>query len=361
MNAIQGRDARVRDYVDRRIAANAAPGIQYVVVGRDSTLFDHAAGWADIAAQRRLQPGTTMMTYSMTKTITAAAVLQLVEQGKISLDAPVRAYLSDIPYNERLTIRHLLAQTSGIPNPMPLKWVHLPEEHPTFDERATLRKILAENAQLKFTSGEKYAYSNIAYWLLGQVIEQVTGGSYRDYVLQNVFRRLDLRTDEIEFVIPSRERHSKGYLPKWSFMNLAKSFLVDAKFIGGYEGRWLHINDNYLNGPAFGGIVSSARSVGGFLQDQLREQSVLFTPQTRRLFFEQQKTNAGDPIDMTLGWNTGVIGNVRYFYKEGGGAGFHAEMRIYSSVGIASVVIGSNTAFDVKRFLNTADREFFAR
>jgi D-alanyl-D-alanine carboxypeptidase len=144
-------------------------------------------------------------------------------------------------------------------------------------------------------------------------------------------------------------------------MNLAKPFIVDAKFIGGYEGRWLHIKDNYVNGPAFGGAVSSARSVAGFLQDQLREESMLFTRQTWSLFFEQQKTNAGNPIDMTLGWHIGANRNVVYFYKGGAGAGFHAEMRLYPSVGIASVVIGNNTAFKVKPFLNTADREFFAK
>jgi D-alanyl-D-alanine carboxypeptidase len=192
----------------RQIRSNAAPGVQYVVVSREGAIFAQAVGWADIAEQRRLLLETTMMIYSMTKTITAAAVLQLVEQGKISLGASVKIYLPDIPYGERLTIRHLLAQTSGTPNAIPLRWVHLPEEHPAFDERATFRKILAENARSKFTPGEKFAYSNIAYWLLGQVIERVTGGSYRDYIVQNVFRRLNLRP--VDVVIPSRENHSKG-------------------------------------------------------------------------------------------------------------------------------------------------------
>lgn len=319
--------------MEQQIRGDAAPGIQYVVVNRDASLFDHATGWSDIAVQRPLLPGTTMMIYSMTKTITAAAALQLVEQGEISLETAVRAYLSDIPYDERLTIRHLLAQTSGIPNPIPLKWVHLPEEHAAFDERAALRKVLENNAHLRFSPGEKFAYSNIAYWLLGQVIERVTGDSYRDYVVQNVFRRLSLPPAEADVVIPSPEHHAKGYLPKWSFMNLAMPFLVDARFIERYEGRWLHIKDNYVNGPAFGGIVSSARTVARFLQDQLREQSALFTRQTWRLFFEQQKTNAGDPIGMTLGWHIGVNENVTSYYKEGAGAGFHAEMRVYPSMG----------------------------
>ena len=62
---------------------------------------------------------------------------------------------------------------------------------------------------------------------------------------------------------------------------------------------------------------------------------------------------------MTLGWHIGSAGDLRYFFKEGGGAGFHREMRVYPELRIASVVIANNASFNVKRFLNTADREFF--
>jgi CubicO group peptidase (beta-lactamase class C family) len=354
----QDRDARVRDQLEAQAAAGVAPGIQYVVVDRDSRLFEHAAGWADLAGRRRLEPTTTMMTYSMTKAVTAAAVLQLVERGAVSLDAPVKGVLGDIPYDDRLTIRHLLAQTSGIPNPIPLKWVHLPEEHAAYDERATLARVLAANGQLRFAPGERYAYSNISYWLLGQVVERVTGARFQDYVAENVFRRLGLPPAAIGFVIPSPEHHAKGYLPRWSFMNFLKPFLIDRKFVGEYEGRWLHVNDNYLDGAAFGGIVASAGAVGSFLQDQLRDEPILLGRETRRLQFTPQRNNAGELVDMTLGWHVGRSGGTPYFFKEGGGAGFHGEMRVYPSPGIASVAIANSGAFDVKAFLDAADRDF---
>jgi D-alanyl-D-alanine carboxypeptidase len=343
--------------LERVVSRGDSPGIQYVVVDPHSTLFEGAVGWADLVARRPLEPGTTMMAYSMTKTITAAAVLQLVEKGALTLDTPVRALLSDIPYGDRLTIRHLLGQTSGIPNPIPLKWVHLPEEHAAYDEQAMLARRLTESPGLRFSPGERYAYSNLSYWLVGRVVEKVSGVPYQEYVRANIFARLGLPPAEIGFVIPARERQAKGYLPMWSLWNLLKPFLIDRKFIGEYEGSWLHVNDNYLDGAAFGGIVASARSMGRFLQDQLAPESVVLGQEGRRMFFEQQKDNAGEPVETTLGWHVAPRG-AGYFFKEGGGAGFHAEMRVYRTSGFASVVIANNGSFDVNGFLDATDREF---
>lgn len=356
--ARQEREKKTEEFFSRKIDSHHFAGIQYLVLDSSGTVFEYAGGWADVAGQKQLQHNTTMMIYSMTKTLTAAAVLQLVENEKISLDEPVEQYLPYIPYDKRVTVRHLLSQTSGIPNPIPLKWVHLAEEHSTFDEDGALKAVLKDNPKLVFTPRKKYAYSNIYYWLLGKVIEKVTGMKYEDYTRENVFNKLHMSQTETDFVIPSPHNHSKGYLPKYSFMNLLKTFLIDSKFIGEYEDRWLQIKNHYLNGAAFGGIVSSARSIGKFLQDQLRDESVLFNKDTKSLFYQQQKNNNGDFIEMTLGWHIGTSKNGRYFFKEGGGGGFHSEMRIYPVQGTATVVIVNNTPFNSKEFLNTIDKEF---
>ncbi|RPH38055.1 class A beta-lactamase-related serine hydrolase [bacterium] len=358
---IVDRDARLREFIAGELEADESPGIQYVVLSKDSVLFSCAAGLADIAAHREMRESTTMMIYSMTKTITAAAVLQLVEQGKLSLDDPVMDYLPDIPYGKEVRVRHLLSQTSGIPNPIPLKWVHLVQEHDQFDERAALGKIMRENADLSFSPGEEYGYSNISYWLLGHIIEKASGTRFEEYVGQHIFRNLGIPESQVGFAIPSAQQHAKGYLPKWSFIDLFKSVVIDSAFIGDYEDGWLHINDHYLNGPSFGGMVATARALGIFLQDQLQDTSRLFTAETKALFFQQQKANNGEPIGMTLGWHIGNNDGVWYFFKEGGGGGFHCEMRVYPVERIASVAIANNISFSPSGFLNAADREFHSQ
>jgi CubicO group peptidase (beta-lactamase class C family) len=336
-----------------------APGIQYLAVDARRTLYECAAGWANVAGQKRMEQGTTMMLYSMSKTFTAAAALQLVESGRIGLDEQVRIYLPGIPYGDALTVRHLLSQTSGIPNPVPLKWVHLVEEHAGFDEQAALSEVMQRHGRLKFPPGAKYGYSNIAYWLLGKIIEQAAGTTFRDYLRKNVFDRLGMPPSEIDVVIPSPAHHAQGYIPRFSLLGLFKGFLLDARFFGDYEGRWFRIQDHYLNGPAFGGIAASGRMVAAFLRDQLQELSVLFGSGVRRLFYEQQKNNAGAPVTMSLGWHIGSAKGKRYYFKEGGGGGFHGEIRIYPDAGIASVVLGNSAAFPATTVLAALDGKLF--
>jgi D-alanyl-D-alanine carboxypeptidase len=239
-----------------------------------------------------------------------------------------------------------------------LRWVHLAEEGSSFSEAEALAAVLRKNPDLAFEPGRKFAYSNIGYWLLGKVVEQVTGESYAAYMRKNILRPLRLSAEEMDFVIPNECRHAHGYLGKYSFMNLVKGFVIDRKFLANYEGHWLRLKSHYLNGPAFGGLVGTARGFSRFLQDQLRSESVLFGPETKRLFVTQQTDGKGRPIPMTPGWHIGQTRHTVCFFKEGGGGGFHSEMRIYPEKGLASVVLANSTGFSSTRFLNRVDRRF---
>ena len=106
---------------------------------------------------------------------------------------------------------------------------------------------------------------------------------------------------------------------------------------------------------------AAARAFGVFLQDQLRPYSALFNDATRALFCEPQQTTGGHPIAMTLGWHIGNLDGQRFFYKEGGGGGFHCMMRLYPTRGIGSVVMSNATSFDVANLLNTVDRALLIR
>jgi D-alanyl-D-alanine carboxypeptidase len=336
-----------------------SPGLQYIVVRADDTVFEYAGGWAGIKDRKPMTLDTTMMAYSMTKTFTAVAVLQIVEQGRIGLDDTIARYLSfEVPGGDRITVRQLLDHTSGLPNPIPLRWVHLADENADFDERAMLVKVLHEHSKLKSSPGEKFAYSNIGYWILGLIVEQASGQPYRNYMHTHVFEPLGLSESDVGFAIADPERHAKGYLARFSVMNAIKGLITDRRLWGGYEGRWFCFKDHYLNGPAFGGIVAGARAVSRFLQDQLRNTSVLIRPTTKELLETQQIDRQNRLIPMTLCWHVGTSSGARYFFKEGGGGGFHSEMRLYPSHGLGSVVMANNTEFRSTTFLNREDREF---
>jgi len=336
------------------------PGLQYVVVDRGSIVFEHSAGMSDIEQKTPLSLSQTMAAFSMTKTLTAIAVLQLVENRKIHLDDQATEYFKH-PYDSEITIKQLLNHTSGIPNPIPLKWVHLSENHPGFDEQKELTRVLKENPNSGSLPGTKYKYSNIGYWLLGKVIEKASGKKYDEYVTENIFMPLGLTPDEIGFLIKNENNHSKGYLKKWSFMNFLGRFVIDGSVLGNYEGRWLHIKNVYVNGPSFGGAIGSARAFGRILQDLLSEPSKLLGASAKQLLYSQQQIESGKKIEMTLGWHIGQLNNLTYYYKEGGGAGFRSEMRIYPESGLASVLMTNRTSFNSNKILSDLDTYFITR
>ena len=257
--AEQNKNFMINDILDRQIEEDGVknskvvhllselpstnePGIQYVVVNSDSVVFKHSSGQADIKNKVALSSNHTMAAFSMTKTLTAIGVLQLLERDKIKLEDNISLYVEH-PYSTEITIRQLLSHTSGLPDPIPLKWVHLAKNHITFNEKKALEKVLLENPKASSLPGEKYEYSNIGYWLLGGIIEKVSGLSYSEYISKNIFEPLHLSKSEIGFSVIQEENHAKGYLKKYSFMNLLKSFLIEDTTWGEYEENWLHINN----------------------------------------------------------------------------------------------------------------------
>lgn len=208
------------------------PGLQYMVVTADRRVYEYAGGWADIHGQKAMTPDTTQMAYSMTKTFTAVVILQLVEK-KLGLKDVIDEYLPITGYHSYgITVRQLLNHTSGVPNPIPLQWVHLAAEDSSFNESEALATILQENPELQHGPGSKFAYSNIGYWLLGKVVEQVTEQSYSDYIRLNILQPLKISRQKMDFVIPDEPSHANGYLKKYSFINLVKGFIIDRKFLG---------------------------------------------------------------------------------------------------------------------------------
>ncbi len=349
--------ARVR--LDDCVGRGKVPGVQYVVVSAERTAFSYEAGWLDLGTGRRMQASTTLMAYSMSKTITAAAVMQLVDAGKVALDDKIGRYLEKQPYGSDVTVRHLLTHTSGIPNPIPLRWVHPATAHASFDESVALDAVLQRHPRLSWPPGTRYRYSNIGYWLLAGIVERASGEAFISFVRGHTLLPLGIGDREVAYTTADPNDHACGYLEKYSIMNALKRLVVDRELIGEYQGRWLQIRDHYPNGAAFGGLVGTAQGFGKFLQDQLRPQSMLFGAGATNAFYTPATTRNGAAIPMTPGWHVGRLGGARFFYyKEGGGGGFHCMMRLYPHARIGTVVMTNATGFDVARLLNEIDPPF---
>ena len=147
------------------------PGFAYLVIRGETMLSSGATGWANIAEQKPNNLNTKFRIGSITKSFTAVAVLQLVEQERLSLDDPLSRYFEGFPNGDQILLRHLLTHTSGIvdakPEEAPFK---LDEPYPMNDHVDWMK-----TRKLAFEPGEQWGYGNSAYILLGLVVERVSG------------------------------------------------------------------------------------------------------------------------------------------------------------------------------------------
>ncbi len=152
----------------------------------------------------------------MTKIVTATAVMRLAEGGKLDLDAPADEYfrgLKVVSQPTPVTVRHLLNHTSGLANPLPIRWVR-PAGAPDFDRRAFVERLLSKNRKLKSVPGEKAAYSNLGYLVLGEVIAEVTGTSYEEHVRAEILSPLGMDRTGFSYPDqPSGDGAATGRLP----------------------------------------------------------------------------------------------------------------------------------------------------
>jgi D-alanyl-D-alanine carboxypeptidase len=185
------------------------PGVSIAVIRDGKTILTRGYGVANLETNTPATEKTVYQLASVTKQFTSTGILLLVEDGKIKLDEPFVTYLPDLPaaWKERwkdVTVRHLLNHTSGIPS-----YTAVPDFGKTIRKDYTKEELLGLVAEkpLEWKPGEKWAYNNTGYFLLGVVIEKVSGKSYNDHLTERIFKPLgmnDTRVNDLRAVIPNR-------------------------------------------------------------------------------------------------------------------------------------------------------------
>ena len=209
--------ARIRAVTDSVVASalqgGRAAGVSVAVVRGRDTIVLKGYGYADLEFDVPTPDRAIYEIGSVTKQFTAAAILQLQEQGKLNLDDEITKYLPD--YNtqgHRITIRRLMDHSSGIKGytEMPIFRQLMPQKL----SRDTLVKIFAA-APFDFAPGEGQVYNNSAYFLLGLIIEKASGQSYADYVKKNLFERAGMADSRYcnETELVKRRAHGYDFTP----------------------------------------------------------------------------------------------------------------------------------------------------
>ncbi|GAB6283435.1 MAG: hypothetical protein STSR0008_22020 [Ignavibacterium sp.] len=346
-------------FLKEMLEKSDTPGLQYIIMNSDSTIFEFNGGFSNLENKNELSSSTTFNSFSVTKTFTALAILQLEEKGKLNIDDYVQTYLDYLPYKTNFSIRQLLNHTSGLPNPMPLKWVHLLDENKSYNYKEFIKKVVGENDKLDNQPGEKYSYSNIGYLLLGEIIEKTSGEDYRTYIKNNIINKLSLSKDSyLGFVIPDTVDHAHGYIKKWSFLNFGLNFVFDkSKYMEDSYDGWSQFKYFYMNGYSFGGLIGNARGFAKYLQSLIKDNG-LITNNSKSKLFGNQKTKNGKTLDMCLSWFNGSLEGEQYYTHAGGGGGYYCEIRLYPQKKLASVIMFNRTGVSDERLLDNIDKFF---
>jgi len=347
---------KANEFLTALVENNRTPSVQYIHFDRNRILKSFHRGYSDIARHKKPDSATTYHVFSVTKTFTALAVLQLQEKGKLDINDPVIHYLPDFPYGREITIKQLMTHSAGIPNPIPLSWIHLERDHDSFDRDAFFKGVFEKNADVNALPNERFAYSNLGYLILGKLIEHASGETYEKYVTENIIQKLSLRADDLSFSICNDENHAKGYHNKWSFSYLLLGMYIDKSvFMDGSEGKWRCFNAYCVNGAPYGGLIGTPAALVKYVQALLKNDGTLVGERTIPLLFRENENNAGEPTGMCLAWFTGELNGKKYFTHAGGGGGYYCEIRIYPDLGKGSVIFFNRTGMSNERILDKVD------
>lgn len=358
MNNLDKRN-QAESFLKGQIEKDKTPCVHYAIFTRDSIIYKFQSGLANIEKQIQVSESTTFNAYSVTKTFTALAVLQLSEQGKLDLDKPVKNYLTDFPYPSDITVRQLLTHSAGIPNPIPLSWIHLTDEHTRFERNLFFKNIFEKNNTTKANPNEKFNYSNLGYVLLGQLIEAVSGLSYEQYIKDNILKMIGIKTNELDFFITDTDNHAKGYHKKLSFSNAILGLLINkSKYMDRTVGKWKSFKNLYVNGSSYGGLIGTSSGFVKYIQGLLQTDSKLISADSKQELFKENYTTNNKPTGMCLAWFKGELNGKKYFSHAGGGGGYYCEIRIYPCLGIGSVIMFNRTGMTDERILNKVDKFF---
>ena len=182
-----------------------------LVAENGKVIFKNGFGLADFEWKIENAPDTKFRLGSITKQFTATLVLQLVEQGKLSLDTPLGVAL---PYyrqdtGAQVTIHHLLNHTSGIPSYTGQPKFSSEVSRDPYEVRDFVLKYCS--GELEFEPGAKYRYNNSGYFLLGAILEQVTGKSYAEVLEERILSPVGMRATGYDLAAPLLDRRARAY------------------------------------------------------------------------------------------------------------------------------------------------------
>lgn len=293
------------DALFQKMDTTISPGCALSVIRDHKIIYERGYGMADLDHNIPITPATIFHVASMSKQFTAASILLLAQQGKLSLDDPARKYIPELPdFGTPITIRELLHHTSGVRDQWDLLdlsgWRY---SHDLITD-ADVLYVVSHQRELNFAPNTRFLYSNTGYTLLAQTVARVSGQSLRSFTTANIFAPLGMKSthfrDDFDEIVKNM---AYGYTPAGDTFRLsvtnfdtvgATSLLTTVEDLALWDENFY---DPRVGGPS--------------LIQQLQERG---------------KLNDGEQIDYAAGLELGKYRGLNFVDHNGGDAGYRSDM-----------------------------------
>ena len=313
---------QIDKYIEEQMHNLQISGLSLAVVKDGESIKTRGYGFANIELQVPASEASIYQIASVTKQFTATAVMILVEEHKIGLDDKITQYLSNLPLDwQSITIRHLLTHTSGI-----VSYTSLPEWdrnlYPISKEE--IMKLVAKYP-LNFQPGNAWDYNNTGYFLLGMIIEKVSGQSYSGFLKERIFTPLNMKDTRVNDLNSLIKNRTSGYERTSRLINARDS-----------DPSW---------GYAAGALIST-------VTDLTKWDAALYTEKIlKRHSLEQMWTpvilNNGETFPYGFGWAINKINGHRVIWHNGGIQGFCSSILRFPDDQVTVIVLINQTPLPV--------------
>jgi len=288
--------SKIDRVVNDQMRANKIPGVSLAVLRKGKIVLLKSYGLANVEHQVPVKPETIFQSGSMGKQFTAAAVMILAQENKLSLDDKISKYSPDLPATWKdITVWHLLTHTSGLGDYPPE--IDLKRDYTEHELLAAFTK-----APLDFECGTSWNYSNVGYVTLGILIGKITGKFYGDFVKERLFQPLDMMTARIiseADIVPNR---AAGY-------RLVRGELKNQEWVS-------PSTNSTADGSYYVSILDLAKWDAALYTDKPLTQS------SREKIWTPAKLRDGTTKDYGFGWHLGNYHGHRLAFHGGAWQGF---------------------------------------
>ena len=294
------------DKVDKLFSkwdSTVSPGAALAIIKDGKIIYKRGYGMANLEHNIPITTTSVFRIGSTSKQFTASCIAILSLQGKISLDDDIRKHIKELPkYQKPITIRHLVHHTSGIRDYLTLTDIAaLPNDHFYTPEDSV--ELLSRQKGLNFLPGEEHLYSNSGYFLLGAIVERVSGKSLNDFAQTHIFKPLGMKNthfhDDHTMVVKNR---ADGYSPT------KKGFRINMTTLD-------HVGD--------GGVFTTVEDL--FLWDQAFY-SYKLGKELMELIQTPGMLNNGEKLEYAFGLSINEYKGLKRVSHGGGFVGFRAQM-----------------------------------